>query len=129
MSKIQVSIKPTEIKKVEFQAPANVVPGQPMNLELKSQAKVLLNMSAPLTAVVEVSFSATCPDDPTVNLEVVTVTGVTVSSFIDNLDQVIQSEYMPGIMLAVNEKLKQVTSVMGINLRLPSMAFSYGKDE
>ena len=108
MSKIQVSIKPTEIKKVEFQAPANVVPGQPMNLELKSQAKVLLNMSAPLIAVVEVSFSATCPDDPTVNLEVVTVTGVTVSSFIDNLDQVIQSEYMPGIMLAVNDAITQI---------------------
>lgn len=129
MSKIQVSIKPTEIKKVDYQAPANVIPGKPMNLELQSKARVLLNMSAPLIAVVEVTFRATCPEDETVNLEIVTLTGVTVSSFIDNLDQVIQQEYMAGIMLAVNEKLKQVTSTIGINLRLPSLAFSYGEDD
>lgn len=123
MSEIQVSIKPTDIKKIDYQAPSAVIPGQPLNLEVKTNTKAILNMSAPLTALVEIEFVVTAKEDEKFGLIVQTLTGLTVSSFVDNLDEVILKNYARSILLAANEKFKQITSAAGINLRLPNLVF------
>ena len=125
MSDIQVRIMPTEVKKIEFEAPSKVFANQPLNLEVGTNTKVLLNMAEPLMALVEIEFTVTAKEDEKFRLITHTVTGVTVSSFIDNLDDVIMKQYAPSIILASYEKFKQVASVTGINLRLPNMTFPY----
>ena len=125
MSEIQVSIKPTDVKKLDYQAPAKILHGQQLSLEVKTNTKAYLNMAAPLTATVEVEFRVTAKEDETFHLTLQTVTGLTSSSFIDNLDEVILKNYAPSILLAANEKFKQATSLTGINLRLPNLAFPY----
>ena len=127
MSEIQVSIKPTDIKKFEYQAPAVVAPGQQLSLEVKTNTRALLNMAAPLSAAVEVEFVVSAKEDENFKFSVTTITGLTASSFIDNFDKVIMSTYAPTILLAANEKFKQATSLVGINLRLPNLGFAYNK--
>lgn len=127
MSDIQVSIKPTDIKKIDYKAPSVVVPGQSLSLEVKTNTKAVLNMSAPLTALVEIEFVVTAKEDEKFGLTVQTVTGLTVSSFVDNLDDVILKKYAPSILLAANEKFKQITSAAGINLRLPNLVFPFDR--
>ncbi len=125
MSDIQVRIKPTDVKKIDYEAPSAVASSQPLNLEVGTNTKVLLNMAEPLMALVEIEFTVTAKEDDNFRLIVHTVTGVIVSSFIDNLDEVIMRNYAPSIILAANEKFKQITSVAGINLRLPNLTFPY----
>ncbi len=125
MSDIQVRIKPTDVKKIDYEAPSAVASNQPLNLEVGTNTKVLLNMAEPLMALVEIEFTVTAKEDDNFRLIVHTVTGVMVSSFIDNLDEVIMRNYAPSIILAANEKFKQITSVAGINLRLPNLTFPY----
>lgn len=125
MSDIQVSIKPTDIKKIDYQAPSAVVSGQPLSLEVKTNTRAILNMSAPLTALVEVEFNVSAKEDEKFRLIVQTVTGLTVSSFVDNLDDVILKNYAPSILLAANEKFKLATMLTGINLRLPNLVFPF----
>ncbi|MDE6635157.1 MAG: hypothetical protein K2K09_00945 [Lachnospiraceae bacterium] len=127
MSDIQVSIKPTDIKKIDYQAPSVVVPGQSLSLEVKTNTKAVLNMSAPLTALVEIEFAVTAKEDEKFGLTVQTVTGLTVSSFVDNLDDVILKNYAPSILLAANEKFKQIHSLAGITLRLPHLVFPFNR--
>lgn len=125
MSDIQVRIKPTDVKKIDYEAPSAAKSNQPLNLEVSTNTKVLLNMSEPLMALVEIEFTVSAKEDDKFKLVVQTVTGLTVSSFVDNLDDVIMRNYAPSIILAANEKFKQITSVAGINLRLPNLAFPY----
>lgn len=125
MSDIQVRIKPTDVKKIDFEAPSAIQPNQPLSLEVGTSTRVLLNMSEPLMALVEIEFTVTAKEDDNFKLTVQTVTGVTVSSFVDNLDEVIMKNYASSILLAANEKFKQITSISGINLRLPNLAFPY----
>ena len=124
MAEIQVSIKKTEIKRIEYNNDFAGIPGKQLKLEIKTQAKVHLNMATPLSAVVDVVFLAEDPESK-IKLEIQTYTPITASSFIDNLDKVIQERYLSSVMLAVNEKIRMITTTVGINLRVPNMVFQY----
>ncbi len=125
MSNIQISISQTAIKEMRYSNLITAVTAKPVRLEVKTHAKVKLNMSTPLSAIFEVTFQAVEPEEERIYLEIQTYTPVTVSSYIDNLDKVLQKEYMSSIMLAVNEKIRMVTSVLGLNMRVPNLTFSY----
>ncbi len=125
MGNIQISIGQTAIKDMRYSNMLPAVNSKPVRLEVKTNAKVKLNMAAPLSAIFEVTFKATEPEDERVHFEIQTSTPVTVSSYIDNLDKVLQKEYLPSIMLAVNEKIRMVTSALGLSLRIPNLTFSY----
>lgn len=124
MSEVQFSIKATEIKMVNYQNAFTIMPGKPINLDIKTNTKIRLNMATPLNAIVDVSFHAEDVENK-ILLEIETFTPVTVSSFVDNLDNVLQEKFLAHIMLAVNEKIRNVTSMLGMNLRTPSMLFPY----
>lgn len=125
MDDIVVSIKQTEIKSIEYKNDFTMTPGAQVKLEVRTNAKVLLNMATPLSAVVEVTFLAEDPENDKVKLELHTCTPVTVSSFIDNLDKIIQQKYLASIMLAVNEKIRLVATAVGMNIRVPNITFPY----
>ena len=63
MSDIQVRIKPTDVKKIDYEAPSAVASNQPLNLEVGTNTKVLLNMAEPLMALVEIEFTVTAKED------------------------------------------------------------------
>jgi len=125
MSEVVVSINPTEIKSLEYKNELAVTPGTQIKLSVKAEPKVYLNMSAPLSALVEVSFVAKDEESGKVSFTLETITPLTVSSFVDNLDKVIQANYLSCIMLSVNEKIKQLSSAVGMNIRIPGMTFRY----
>lgn len=125
MSDINVSIQQTEVKSVEYRNDYAITPGVKINLEVRTKAGVLLNMETPLSAVVEVTFIVADKENDRVYFEMHTYTPVTVSSFIDNLDKVIEEKYLGSIMLAVNEKIKVISSSVGLNIRIPATAFPY----
>ncbi len=127
MSDIQLSIKQTEIKEIVYKNDFIGTGGKQLQLEIKTNAKVILNMAAPLSAVVNITFTAVDPTDEKIKLVIDTLTPITVSSFVDNLDKVIQEKYFPSIMLAVNEKIRAVTSTVGLSLRVPNLTFAYDK--
>ncbi len=125
MGNVQISINQTAIKEMKYSNMLMAVTAKPVRLEVKTHAKVKLNMAAPLSAVFEVTFQAVEPEEERISLEIQTNTPVTVSSYIDNLDKVLQKEYLPSIMLAVNEKIRMVTSALGLSLRIPNLTFAY----
>lgn len=124
MSDIQISIKSTEVKGVAYQTGFAVQAGNQLKLDIKTDCKIRLNMSAPLTAVIDFSFKAEDAENQ-VKLEVETFTPIAVSSFVDNLDQVIQNEFLSIIMLGINEKIRNVTASLGMNLRTPNVILPY----
>ena len=128
MNEIQVSIKATEIKAINYQNEFTSVPGKQLQLKISTNTKIRLNMSTPLSAIVDVTFHAE-DEEKNVILEIETFTPITVSSFVDNLDKVLQNEFLSNIMLAVNERIRSVTSMVGINLRTPNLLFTYSTDE
>lgn len=125
MSDIQISIQPTVIREVMYNNTLIPINAKPVRLEVRHHTKVLSGKSMPLSAVFEVTFQAVEPDNARITLEILTATPVTVSSYIENLDKVIQKEYLPSIMLAVNEKLRMVTAALDLNIRIPNFTFAY----
>lgn len=122
---IAVSIKQTEIKSIEYRNDFTMTPGTQVKLEVKTKAGVILNMATPLSAVVEVTFVAHDTEDDKVKFELHTCTPVTASSFIDNLDKVIEEQYLSSIMLAVNEKIRFIATAVGMNIRVPGITLPF----
>ena len=58
-----------------------------------------------------------------------TWTLVTVSTFVDNLDEMIKKNYMRDIMLAVNEKFRSTALSLGLTIQTPPVTFAYREGE
>ena len=65
--------------------------------------------------------------DKSIQLAVETITGVTVSTFIDDLEGFIRSKYLPVIIMAANEKIRSLTMNLGMPIRLPNPVFGEGE--
>jgi hypothetical protein len=123
MSDKTIRFGQTEIKSIKYNNELTITPGVQVKLEVKNSVSVLLNMATPLTALVEFTFIAKDTENDKVSFELITCTPVTVSSFVDNLDKVIQERYMPRILLAVNEKIRAVATTVGMNIKVPDISF------
>lgn len=124
MKSAKITINPPEIKSVTYSNTFRQKPGQPMKLTIKSQVNVQTNPAAPTTAIAMVKITA-ADEESNLTLALETMTLVSASTFVDNLDDVVKAQYMPIIMMAVNEKIRNISSTLGMNLRLPNPQLDY----
>lgn len=127
MKKIQVTINPTEIKSVNYNNNFTKKQGEQFSLQIKSGAMIKLNPTNPVMALVVLNTKVEDPDN-CISITIETITGVTVSTFIDDLEGFIRTKYLPVIIMAANEKLRNLTTSLGIPIRLPNPVFGEGED-
>ena len=82
----------------------------------------MLNPAAPTSAAVFTKFSAE-DEEGKVKFELETATPVSVSTFVDNLDELIKEEYLNVILLAVNERIRMAATLVGLNINAPMVNF------
>lgn len=128
MKSAKITINPTEVKSVSYNNSFRQKPGQPMKLMVKSQVNIQTNPAAPTTAMAMIKITAE-DEEKNLTLAIETMTLASASTFIDNLDDIIKAKYLPVIMLGVNEKIRNISSTLGINLRLPSPQLDYTQEE
>ena len=129
MKNIEVTINPTEIRSVKYNNAFSKKPGEKLALSVKSEASIKLNTNNPVVAIVVVKVIVEEPDN-CLQMEIETITGVTVSTFIDNLDQFIKDKYLPIIIMSSNEKVRSLSAIMGAPIRIPNPKFAtIDKDE
>lgn len=122
MKDVQVTINPTEVKSVSYNNAFNKKPGEQIKLSVKSEAAIKLNPNNPVAGMVMVKVLVEDPDK-CIQMEIETITGVTVSTFIDNLDQYIKERYLPVIIMSANEKVRSISALMGTPVRIPNPKF------
>lgn len=125
MKNAKVTILPAEVKSINYNNTFKQTPGEPIKLTVKPPKFVFqLNPATPTTARVIVTIDVSDEEkDLTLTMELVSV--VVASTFIDNMETVIQKKYLPVIMQSVAEKVRSVTANMGININLPLPQFLY----
>lgn len=125
MKNVEVVINPTEIRSVKYSNAFSKKPGEKIALSVRSEASIKLNPTNPVVAIVVVRVVVDDPDK-CIQVDVETITGVTVSTFIDNLDQFIKDNYLSVIIMSANEKVRTLSAVMGAPIKIPNPKFSVG---
>ena len=109
MKNVEVVINPTEIRSVKYSNAFSKKPGEKIALSVRSEASIKLNPTNPVVAIVVVRVVVEDPDK-CIQVDVETITGVTVSTFIDNLDQFIKDNYLSVIIMSANEKVRTLSA-------------------
>ena len=125
MKNVEVVINPTEIRSVKYSNAFSKKPGEKIALSVRSEASIKLNPTNPAVAIVVVRVVVEDPDK-CIQVDVETITGVTVSTFIDNLDQFIKDNYLSVIIMSANEKVRTLSAVMGAPIKIPNPKFNVG---
>ena len=125
MKNVEVVINPTEIRSVKYSNAFSKKPGEKIALSVRSEASIKLNPTNPVVAIVVVRVVVEDPDK-CIQVDVETITGVTVSTFIDNLDQFIKDNYLSVIIMSANEKVRTLSAVMGVPIKIPNPKFNVG---
>ena len=125
MKNVEVVINPTEIRSVKYSNAFSKKPGEKIALSVRSEASKKLNPTNPVVAIVVVRVVVEDPDK-CIQVDVETITGVTVSTFIDNLDQFIKDNYLSVIIMSANEKVRTLSAVMGAPIKIPNPKFNVG---
>ena len=124
MKTAKITLNPPEIKSISYNNTFRQKAGQPLKMTVKSQVSVKTNPAAPTTAMALVKITAG-DEEKNLSFEVETMTLAVASTFVDNLDDVLKTQYLPILMMAVNEKIRSVSVAMGLNLRLPNPQLDY----
>ena len=122
MKNVEVTVNPTEVRSVKYINAFSKKPGEKISLSVKSEASIKLNQTNPVVALVVVKVTVEDPDK-CIQMEIETITGVTVSTFIDNLDQFIKEKYLPVIIMSASEKVRAVSAIMGTPVKIPNPRF------
>lgn len=128
MKNVEVTINPTEVRSVKYINAFSKKPGEKISLSVKSEASIKLNQTNPVVALVMIKVSVEDPDK-CIQMEIETITGVTVSTFIDNLDQFVKEKYLPVIIMSANEKVRAVSAMMGTPIKIPNPRFGAVSEE
>lgn len=123
MKDIQITINPPEIRSVNYVNNFSVPSGEKINLKAGYQLSVRLNPTNPVAAAVLIKYTVTDEQSNCINMEIETITGVTVNTFVDNLDQYIRDNFINTIVVANNEKLRTLSMLLGSPIRLPNPTF------
>ena len=127
MKNVQVTINPTEIRHFSYTNAFNKKPGEQIKLQVMSNVNIMLNPTNPVIALVAVTVKVEDPDK-SVTMHIETITGVTVSTFIDDLEGFIRSTYLPVVIMASNEKVRSATMAIGMPIKLPNPVFGAEKN-
>lgn len=117
MANIKVAINPPDVKSISYNNTFKQA-GKPIPLQVKTSVGVKLNPSSPTTAVVITKVDVS-DEEQNIAFTAELLTGVSVSTFVDNLDEFLKKNYMSIIMTGVNERVRSISTSMGINFKLP----------
>ena len=119
MKNVTVTINPTEIRTLYYTYNFTMKPGEKIALNVKSEAAIKPNTTNPVAALVAVKVEVTDPNQ-CIHMVIETITGVTVSTFIDDIEQYIKDNYMSVILMSANEKIRSVSALIGVSIRIPN---------
>lgn len=122
MKNVTVTINPTEIKSLSYNNNFSIKPGEKIALNVKSEAAIKPNASNPVAALVGIKMIVT-DSEGSLQLMVETITGVTLSTFIDDIEQFIKDNYMSVILMSANEKIRSISALIGVPIRIPNPRF------
>lgn len=123
MANVKVAINPPDVKALTYNNTFKQA-GQPIPLQVKTAVGVKLNPASPTTAVVITKVDV-ADEEKNIVFNVELFTGITVTTFVDNLDEFIKKNYMGYVMTAVNEKIRAISSAMGLAFKLPVLQHEY----
>ena len=107
---------------IEMARDAIGLTGEKIALNVKSEAAIKPNTTNPVAALVAVKVEVTDPNQ-CIHMVIETITGVTVSTFIDDIEQYIKDNYMSVILMSANEKIRSVSALIGVPIRIPNPRF------
>lgn len=128
MKNAKIAIRPADVARINYMNQFKAKPGEPIKLSIKNNYAVKLNTAAPTNAVVIFKFEAKS-EDGTITFEVETLTAVSASTYIDDLEEVIKNQYIAFIMAGVNEKIKTIATTVGLNINFPAITVPYGEQD
>ena len=119
MKDVQVTIQPTEVKMFSYNNNFTKKPGDKFQFQVKSNTTIRLNSNSPVDAIVVVAVSVEDPDG-CIDIKVETITGLRVSTFIDDLEGYIRENCLATVIHIANEKIRALTTMVGMPIRLPN---------
>lgn len=122
MKEVTVTINPTEIRSVSYNSDFSIVSGAKVDLNVRTECAIRPNPNNPVVAVVCVKVEVANPEK-TVQMVVETMTVVTVSTFVDDLEEFIKENYMAVILVSANEKVRSISALMGMPIKIPNPKF------
>lgn len=125
-----ISIRGTDVKSAKFNNALTLKAGERLDIQVTTNVAVKLNTAAPTNAVVLVKFDAK-DKNGAVDFCLETITAVQSNTYVEDFEQYIRAHYLNNIMLAVNEKVRAVSAIVGFNMSTPAVAFgetNVGKD-
>lgn len=123
MKEINVLINPVEIKSFSYDNTFSKPEGGQYKIQVKSEAKVKLNPAEPTKALVVITVEA-AEASGIIMLKVEALAPVTVNTFVDNLDEFVKEKYLPMIVVAVNEKIRNCCASLGVPVQFPNPQFT-----
>lgn len=122
MSDAIITVRGTDVKDVKYRNNFTLKPGERMDFQVKTNVAVKTNVNAPTNAIVIVKFETTDKTGAIV-FTIETMTAVQSSTFIEDFEGEIKAKYMNAIMMAINEKIRAIAAVIGLNVSIPAIAF------
>lgn len=117
-----VSVRGTDIKSTKFNNALTLKAGERLDMQVTTNVAVKLNAAAPTNAVVLVKFDAK-DKNGAVEFCIETITAVQSNTYVEDFEKYIRENYLNSIMLAVNEKVRSVSAIVGFNLGTPAVSF------
>lgn len=121
---INITINSTEVKAVRYSNNFSQKQGEKISMQIQNSVSVKLNPANPVMALVFIKVEAK-DETNSMAFEIETLTGVMVNTFVDNLDDFVRKYYVPSIQLAVNEKVRSITAMLGLTIKLPAPQISH----
>ena len=89
MKDVKVTIGATTIKSLHYDHNFNAKAGEAIKMSVNTRVSVNLNPEVPTVAMVAVKHTVADEENKIMKMEIETITPVSVSTFVDNLDDVI----------------------------------------
>lgn len=117
-----ITIAPANIASVQFNNSFKIGANESAKFTIRNGMRISVSPSSPNLAMVYIKFEAVSDDEEcSIAFKVETVTAVSSSTYIDDLEDVIKRDYSGIIMYGANEKIHSVATSVGINFALPTI--------
>ena len=129
MADLTCSIGRSDIIKIDYNKELKNVGSQQIQLKINVTSEVLYKAEEPLRAIVRSNVSIKDEQNDMLHLNMIVLTPVTASSFIDNLPELVKKQYTPIITAVIAEKVKEISSFVGTPINLPATAIPVGNSD
>ncbi len=128
MKEADFTIRGTDVIGVNYKYNMKNKPGEKINIKVKNGVKIVCNPASPMIAMVRSRFEAK-DESGNIEFQLDTITPVQASTYVDDLEDQIKEKCMDSIRLAINEKVRAVSTLIGLNLQAPPVVIKAAPDE